>query len=115
MTQGQVLDVDRLKVAEGDTVELERVLVVGEGEKASIGKPTVEGAKVVATARGHGRGEKIIVFKYKNKVRYRRKTGHRQGYTRLAIDEIVAPGMAPEKPARKRTPRKKKEESDDGA
>jgi large subunit ribosomal protein L21 len=109
-----VLDVDRLDVAEGSTVELDRVLVVGEGDKISVGTPTVEGAKVVATSKGDGRGEKIIVFKYKPKVRYRRKTGHRQGYTRLAIDEIVAPGIAPGKPARKRT-RRKKEEGDSGA
>lgn len=115
MTQGQVLDVDRLEVAEGATVELDRVLVVGEGEKVSVGTPTIEGAKVIATSKGDGRARKIIVFKYKPKVRYRRKTGHRQAYTRLAIDEIVAPGLEPEKPARKRTPRKKKEESDSGA
>ncbi len=110
-----MLDVERLEVAEGATVELERVLVVGEGDKVSVGMPTVEGAKVIATSKGDGRGEKIIVFKYKPKVRYRRKTGHRQGYTRLAIDEIIAPGIAPEKPARKRTSRKKKEEVDSGA
>jgi len=109
-----VLDVDKLEVAEGATVELDRVLVVGEGDKVSVGTPTVEGAKVVATSRGDGRGEKIIVFKYKPKVRYRRKTGHRQAYTRLAIDEIVAPGIASEKTAQKRT-RRKKEESDSGA
>ena len=114
VTQGQVLDVDLLGVAEGATVELDRVLVVGEGDKVSVGAPTVEGAKVVATSRGDGRAKKIIVFKYKPKVRYRRKTGHRQAYTRLTIDEIIAPGMTPEKPARKRT-RRKKEESDSGA
>ena len=114
MTRGQVLDVDKLEVAEGATVELDRVLVVGEGDKVSVGAPTVDGAKVVATSRGDGRGEKIIVFKYKPKVRYRRKTGHRQAYTTLAIDEIIAPGMVTEKPARKRT-RRKKEESDNGA
>ena len=114
MTQGQVLDVDKLEVAEGATVELDRVMVVGEGDKVSVGTPTVEGAKVVATSRGDGRAKKIIVFKYKPKVRYRRKTGHRQAYTRLAIDEIVAPGIVPEKPARKRA-RRKKEESDSGA
>ena len=114
VTQGQILDVDKLEVAAGATVELDRVLVVGEGDKVSIGTPTVEGAKVIAMSRGDGRGEKIIVFKYKPKVRYRRKTGHRQAYTRLAINEIVAPGITPEKPARKRT-RRKKEESDSGA
>jgi large subunit ribosomal protein L21 len=100
-------------VAEGATVELDRVLVVGEGEKVSVGTPTVEGAKVVATSKGQGRGEKIVVFKYKSKVRYRRKTGHRQAYTRLAINEIVAPGVKPEKPVRKRT-RRKKEDSESG-
>ena len=109
-----MLDVDRLEVAEGATIELDRVLVVGDGDKVSVGTPTVEGAKVVATSKGDGRGKKVIVFKYKNKVRYRRKTGHRQGYTRLAIDEIVAPGITVEKPARKRT-RRKKEETDSGA
>ena len=114
VTQGQVLDVDKLEVAEGATVELDRVLVVGEGDKVSVGTPTVEGARIVATSRGDGRGEKIIVFKYKPKVRYRRKTGHRQAYTRLAIDEIVAPGIVPEKPVRKRT-RRKKEETESGA
>ena len=114
VTQGQILDVDKLEVAAGATVELDRVLVVGEGDKVSVGTPTVEGAKVIAMSRGDGRGEKIIVFKYKPKVRYRRKTGHRQAYTRLAINEIVAPGITPEKPARKRT-RRKKEESDSGA
>ena len=96
VTQGQVLDVDRLDVDEGATVELDRVLVVGEGDNVAVGTPTVEGAKVVATSKGDGRARKIIVFKYKPKVRYRRKTGHRQTYTRLAIDEIVAPGIAPE-------------------
>ena len=114
VTRGQVLDVDKLDVTEGDTVELDRVLLVGEGDKVAVGTPTVEGAKVVATSKGDGRAKKILVFKYKPKVRYRRKTGHRQAYTRLSIDEIVAPGITPEKPARKRT-RRKKEESEDGA
>jgi large subunit ribosomal protein L21 len=114
VTQGQVLDVDRLDVAEGDTVELDRVLLVGEGANVSVGTPTVEGAKIIATSQGDGRAAKVIVFKYKPKVRYRRKTGHRQAYTRLSIDEIVAPGIIPKKPARKRT-RRKKEESEDGA
>ena len=101
-------------MADGATIELDRVLVVGEGDKVSVGTPTVEGAKVVATSKGDGRGKKVIVFKYKPKVRYRRKTGHRQGYTRLAIDEIVAPGMTADKPVRKRT-RRKKEETESGA
>ena len=98
---GQVVDVDLLDVAEGATIELDRVLLLGEGDDVTVGTPVVEGAKVVATSQGDGRGKKIIVFRYKPKVRYRRKTGHRQGYTRLAIDKIVGPGAATVKPAAK--------------
>lgn len=91
MKPGQVLNVDRLDVTEGSTVELDRVLLLGDGDKVTVGTPLVEGARVVATAQGNGRGRKVIVFKYKPKVRYRRKTGHRQPYTRLSIDRIEAP------------------------
>ncbi len=74
---------------EGIEIELDKVLFVDDGENITIGKPTVDGAKVKATIVGHDRQKKIIVFKYKNKTRYRRKKGHRQYYTRLSIDEIV--------------------------
>ena len=86
---GQTIDVERLDVAEGDTVELDRVLLIADGDRVSVGKPTVDGARVVATSQGEGKGKKITVFKYKSKVRYRKKTGHRQFYTRLTIDKIM--------------------------
>ena len=105
---------DLLDVVEGDTVELDNVLLVGDDDNVTVGTPTVEGARVMATSQGDGRGKKIIVFRYKSKVRYRRKTGHRQGYTRLTIDEIIGPGAAPKVPARRRT-RAKNEVSEDGA
>ena len=92
VTPGQTIDVERLDVAEGSTVELDRVLLIADGDKVDVGTPTVDGAKVVATSQGEGRTKKIIVFKYKPKVRYRKKTGHRQFYTRLTIDKIVKPG-----------------------
>jgi large subunit ribosomal protein L21 len=104
---GQTIDVERLDVAEGDTVELDKVLLIGDGDRVTVGKPTVDGAKVVATAKGAGKGEKVIVFKYKPKVRYRKKTGHRQFHTRLVIDKILGPGIAEEKPKK---PRKRKKE-----
>ena len=88
---GQTIDIERLDVAEGDTVELDRVLLIVDGDKMIVGTPTVDGAKVVATSQGEGKGKKIIVFKYKPKVRYRKKTGHRQLYTTLAIERIVEP------------------------
>ena len=78
-------------MAEGDKVDLERVLFIADGDKVTVGTPTIDGAKVIATSQGEGKGKKIIVFKYKPKVRYRKKTGHRQLYTRLSIDKIVKP------------------------
>ena len=104
---------ERLDAAEGDTVELDRVLLIADGDQVTIGTPTVDGAKVVATSKGSGKGKKVIVFKYKPKVRYRKKTGHRQQYTRLVIDKIVGPGVAEEKP--KKTRRRKKEVTESGA
>lgn len=94
-------------MAEGDTVELGKVLLIADDDRVSVGTPTVDGAKVLATSQGGGKGKKIIVFKYKPKVRYRKKTGHRQLYTRLAIDRIIEPGAAQGKPARKARRRKR--------
>ena len=68
---------------------MDKVLLIADGDKVTVGTPTINGARVVATSQGEGKAKKIIVFKYKSKVRYRRKTGHRQFYTRLAIDSIV--------------------------
>jgi large subunit ribosomal protein L21 len=99
--------VERLGVAEGDTVELDTVLLIADGDRVTVGTPTVEGAKVKATSQGEGKGKKIIVLKYKPKVRYRKKTGHRQLYTRLAIDKIVQPKAGQGEPTRKTRPRKK--------
>lgn len=110
-----MIDVERLSVEDGGTVELDRVLMVADGDKVTVGNPVIDGAKVTATAQGNGRADKVIVFKYKPKVRYRRKNGHRQQYTRLSIDSITAPGMAKPKPAKKTTRRKKIEETSDGA
>jgi large subunit ribosomal protein L21 len=89
ITPGQTVDIDLLDVTEGGTVELDRVLLIADGERVTVGTPTVEGAKVVATSQGNGRSKKTVVLKYKSKVRYRKKTGHRQPYTRLVIDKIV--------------------------
>ena len=92
------------------------MLFIADGEKVTIGTPTVEGAKVIATSQGEGKGKKIIVFKYKPKIRYRRKTGHRQFHTKLVIDKIIGPGMAQEEPPKpKKTRRRKKEVKINGA
>jgi large subunit ribosomal protein L21 len=114
VTPGQVIDVDHLDVVEGITVELDRVLLIGDDDNVAVGTPTVEGAKVIATSRGSGKAKKVIVFKYKPKVRYRRKKGHRQLYTTLAIDKIVTPGTKTSEPT-KRVSRRKKEVTESGA
>ena len=86
------------------------MLILGDGANLTIGKPFIEGARVLATAKKNGRGDKIIVFKFKSKVRYRRKKGHHQLLTTLSIDHILPPGAEAPKPA-KRTRRKKTEET----
>jgi len=101
---GQKIDVDRLAVAEGEAVELSKVLLIADGEETIIGSPTIDGAKVTATCLGEKKGDKVIVFKYKPKVRYRRKTGHRQLYAKLEINEIIKPG---EEATPKKTRKKK--------
>jgi large subunit ribosomal protein L21 len=78
-----------------------------------VGTPTIDGAKVLATYREEAKGDKIVVFRYKPKVRYRKKTGHRQIFTRLAIDSIIEPGtVSEEKP--KKVRRRKKEVTESG-
>ena len=88
VSPGQTIEVEKLP-AGGNTVELDKVYLVGDGDKVTVGKPTIPGAKVIAIVVGEGKGDKVIVYKFKAKVRYRRKRGHRQPYTKLAIKEIV--------------------------
>jgi large subunit ribosomal protein L21 len=85
----QTIKVERLDVPAGDTVKLDKVLFIGGDKDTLVGDPIIKGAKVVATSLGEAKGEKVIVFKYKSKVRYRRKRGHRQTYTKILVNEIV--------------------------
>jgi large subunit ribosomal protein L21 len=88
---GKTVDVDLMDKAEGDKVELDKVLLISDDNQVTIGTPTIEGAKVIATSKGLAKGKKIIVLRFKSKARYTRKTGHRQKYTRLTIDDIIVP------------------------
>jgi large subunit ribosomal protein L21 len=94
VSPGQTLEVELLPAEPGATVTLERVLMVAAEGRTLVGQPIVPGANVVATVAREGRGKKIIVFKYKSKKRYRRKTGHRQNYTYLLITDIQAEGKS---------------------
>ena len=73
-------------------MQLDDVLLIADDGNVTIGTPTIEGARVLADVEAHGRAKKIIVFKYKAKVRSRKKTGHRQSFTRLVVREILRPG-----------------------
>ena len=72
----------------GDRIELSDVLLVSDDGEVTVGSPNVAGALVVVEVLDHGKGKKVVNFKYKAKVRYRRKRGHRQGFTRLRIAEV---------------------------
>jgi large subunit ribosomal protein L21 len=85
----QVISVDRLDLEAGDTVEFDRILAVRENGDMRVGKPYVEGAKIVATVLRQGRERKIRVFTFRRKKSTKRLMGHRQDYTAVRIDEIM--------------------------
>jgi large subunit ribosomal protein L21 len=87
--EGSMIEVDHFKSDIGEQVDLDRVLLLVNGDDVTVGKPLVGGTKVETTVVEQFKAPKIIVFKYKPKVRYRVKSGHRQRYTRLRIDSIV--------------------------
>jgi len=87
---GSTIDVDHFIAEIGEQVDLERVLLVVDDEDVTVGTPLVQGAKVQASVVSQVKGDKVVVFKYKPKQRYRVKTGHRQKYTRLMIESIEA-------------------------
>ncbi len=90
VSEGDVIDVEMLDAAKGDTVVLDRVLLVAGQDGVKVGAPHVSGANVTATVQDVGRGRKTLVFKYKPKKNYRRRYGHRQPFSRLVIDKIQA-------------------------
>jgi large subunit ribosomal protein L21 len=85
---GAEFDVERLPYNENDSFEISDVLMIVDGDNSVVGQPTVSGASVKATVVRQFRGDKIIVFKYRQRTKYRVKRGHRQYYTRLRIDAI---------------------------
>jgi large subunit ribosomal protein L21 len=86
---GTTIKVDKLVGVENDVVNLDKVLLISSENGITVGTPIVAGASVRAVIVEQGKGEKIRVFKYKSKKRYRRTTGHRSQITKLKIEEIV--------------------------
>ena len=89
VSQGQTLRVEKLNADEGATVDLDKVLMVANGEDIKLGKPYIEGGKVTATVKSHGRGEKIRIIKFRRRKHSRTQQGHRQAYTELEITGIA--------------------------
>lgn len=88
--EGKFVDIALREDAEpGSEIELDEVLLIGGADHTKVGNPTVEGARVRAQVIDMVKGEKIMVFRYRNKKRFRRRRGHRQQYTRIQISEIV--------------------------
>lgn len=91
---GDVIKVEKLPAAEGDTVDFEDVLLVADGEKIEIGTPTVSGGKVSATVRAQARAPKVKILKFRRRKHHRKQMGHRQYYTELEVTSIAADGFA---------------------
>lgn len=98
---GDVITVEKLSGEAGATIELDHVLMIGEGDAAAVGAPLVEGAKVVATVLEQTRADKILVFKKKRRKKYRRTQGHRQDITVLRVTDLVTAYAKPAKAAAK--------------
>jgi len=99
----QKVFVNRLSTEEGKNVSFDNVLLIGDGDKTTLGAPAIDGAQVSAKVLKHLKGDKVIVFKKKRRKGYRVKNGHRQSLTEIIIESIVASGA---KPAKKAAPKK---------
>ena len=89
VSEGDVVFFEKLDAEEGKTLSFDNVVLVSDGKDVKIGTPYVKGAKVEGTVVAHGKGNKILVYKYKAKKNYRRTQGHRQPYTKVEIKSIV--------------------------
>lgn len=86
---GESIEVDRYPLEVGEEIDMDRVLLISDGENVKVGTPFIQGAKIQATVVAHVKGPKVVIFRYKAKERIRSKTGHRQQYTKVRIDAIT--------------------------
>ena len=90
VTQGETLRVEKLDGEEGDKVKLDRVLMIADGDKVTVGTPNLDKASVTATIKAQGRGAKIDIVKFRRRKHSRTQAGHRQSYTEIEVTEIKA-------------------------
>ena len=86
--EGDTLRIETLNANAGDSIEFDQVLMVGEGESVKVGTPLVEGGKVTATVKAHGRGNKVEIIKFRRRKHHLKRMGHRQNYTEVEITGI---------------------------
>ena len=87
---GERLRIEKISAKPGDMVELDKVLTIGEGDNLQICMPYLKGARVSATVNSNGRADKIKIIKFHRRKHYRRQMGHRQPYTEIIINDIIA-------------------------
>jgi len=90
VSEGDTLMVEKLAAEEGAAVELDKVLLVADGDDVKVGTPYLEGGKVTATVKAHGRGNKVNIIKFRRRKQHLKRQGHRQWYTELQITGISA-------------------------
>ncbi len=100
VTPGERLKVEKLEGDVGSSVTIDKVLMLADGENVTIGSPLIEGASVEATVLSHGRGDKVMIFKFRRRKHYRKTQGHRQSYTEIQIGEFGASSTKKAKPAK---------------
>ena len=88
--EGETLKLEKMEAATGETVEFDKVLLVGTGEDVKIGNPVVDGSKVTAEVVAHGRHKKVKIVKFNRRKHHRKETGHRQWFTEVKITGISA-------------------------
>jgi large subunit ribosomal protein L21 len=89
VAKGDTLRVEKLEGAEGDAVELDKVLMVADGDDIKVGAPYLDGSKVTATVKAQGRGKKVEIIKFRRRKHHMKRQGHRQSYTELEITGIT--------------------------
>ena len=90
VTKGETLRVEKLDGEEGSTVNLDKVLMVADGDKVSVGTPVLDKASVTATIKSQGRGKKVDIVKFRRRKHSRTQAGHRQSYTEIEVTDIKA-------------------------
>ena len=90
LAQGDVCRIEKLDAEEGASVELDKILMIADGDNINIGTPFVDGGKVTATIKSHGRAKKVEIMKFRRRKHHQKRTGHRQYYTEIEVTGISA-------------------------